>query len=124
MERMVKAMTCMENLLDALADCGEAAAFYKGHDLLLVNKLFAELFERDREEYRGLPIMEICHEDSVEMIRDFINRRAYGDHDVPTTYPAFFRTASNTKLALRITVIRTKHTKGAMLAIVQEIEPV
>ena len=116
-------MTCMENLLDALADCGEAAVFYKGQNIVLANRLFGALFERDPDECKDLPIVEICHEDSIEMIRDFIRRRAHGDHDVPTTHPASFRTAHDPKLNLLITVIRTKNTEGAFLAIFQEIEP-
>ena len=116
-------MTCMENLLDALSDCGKAAVFYKGQDILLANRLFADLFERDPDECKGLPIVEICHEESMEMIRDFIRRRDHGDHDVPTTYPASFRTAHNPKLKLRITIMRTKNTEGAYLAIFQGIEP-
>ena len=116
-------MTCMENLLNALADCGEAAVFYKGKNIVLANRLFADLFEKDPDECKDLPIVEICHEDSIEMIRDFIRRRKHGDHDIPTTYTASFRTAHNPKLNLRITVIRTENTEGAYLAIFQEIEP-
>lgn len=116
-------MTCMENLLDALADCGEAAIFYKKQTIVLANRLFADLFERDQDECKGLPIVEICHEESIEMIRDFMKRRAHGDHDVPTTYPALFRTAHDPKLNLRITVIRTENTEGAYLAIFQVVEP-
>lgn len=116
-------MTCMENLLDALADCGEAAIFYKGKNIVLANRLFADLFERDPGKCKGLQIMEICHEDSIEMIRDFTRRRDHGDHDIPTTYTASFRTAHNPKFNLRITVIRTENTEGAYLAIFQEIEP-
>ena len=113
----------MEKLLDALADCGEAAVFYKNQTILHANRLFADLFERDPDQCMDLPIVEICHEESIEMIRDFMRRRAHGDHDVPTTYPASFRTAHDPKLNLRVTVIRTKNTEGAYLAIFQEIEP-
>jgi len=113
----------MEKLLDALADCGEAAVFYKTQTILLANRLFADLFERNPDQCEGLPIVEICHEESIEMIRDFMRRRAHGDHDVPTTYAASFRTAHDPKLNLRVTVIRTKNTEGAYLAIFQEIEP-
>ena len=116
-------MIYMEKLLDALADCGEAAAFYKGENIILANRLFADLFERDPVECRDLPIMEIVHEGSVEMIRDFMKRRTLGNHDVPTTYAAAFRTAHDPKLNLQITILKTKKTKGAYLAIVQEIEP-
>ncbi len=113
----------MENLLDALERCGEAAAFYKGQDILMANSLFATLFEKEAEECRDLPIMEICHEDSVEMIFDFIKRRGYGNHNVPTTYSASFRTRHNPKLNLQITIIETKNTEGAYLAILKEAEP-
>jgi hypothetical protein len=58
------------------------------------------------------------------MIRDFIKRRIHGDQDVPTTYAASFRTAHDPRLRLRITVIKTKNTEGAYLAIIQEIDPV
>ena len=114
-------MTCMEKLLDALADCGEAAAFYKEQHIVHANRLFADLFEKDPEECQGLSIVEICHEESIEMIRDFMRRRAHGDVDVPTTYSASFRTAHDPKLDLRVTVIRTKNTEGAYLAIFQSI---
>ena len=116
-------MTCMENLLDALADCGEAAIFYKEQNIVLANRLFAALFEMAPDECKGLPIVEICHEESIEMVRDFMRRRAHGDHDIPTTYTASFRTAHDPKLNLRITVIRTENTEGAFLAIFQGIEP-
>ncbi len=115
-------MTCMEKLLDAMEDCGEAAAFYKSQTILYANRLFADLFEKDPDECRGLQIVEICHEESIEMIRDFMRRRAHGDDDVPTTYPASFRTAHDQKLNLRVTVIRTENTEGAYLAIFQVIE--
>lgn len=114
-------MTCMENLLEALADCGEAAAFYKEQHFVHANRLFADLFERDLGECKDLPIVEIYHEESIEMIRDFMRRRAHGDIDVPTTYSASFRTAHDPKLDLRVTVIRTENTEGAYLAIFQSI---
>ena len=115
-------MKYMENLLDALAECGEAAAFYKGQNIILANRLFADLFEKETSECKDLPIMEIIHEESIEMIRDFIKRRALGSIDIPTTYAAAFRTAHDPKLELQITILKTKKTAGAFLAIIQEIE--
>ena len=112
----------MEKLLEKLEECGEVAFFYKGQNILLANKLFADLFERDIEECKGLTIIEICHEESIDMIRDFIRRRKHGDHDVPITYEAVFRTPKNPKKAMMITVIKTKNTEGALLGILQEKE--
>lgn len=112
----------MEKLLEALAACGKTAAFYKGQSILLANKLFADLFERDIEECRGLSIFEICHEESLDMIRDYIRRREHGDHDVPTSHVASFRTPKNNRLDMVITVVRTRNTGGALLGIFQEKE--
>lgn len=113
-------MECMEKLLVALADCGEAAAFYQGQHILLANRLFAVLLERPVDDFRDMPIVDICHEESIELVQDFIRRRIHGDHDVPTTYRASFRTPTNPKLELQVTVLKTKHTHDAFLAIVQE----
>ncbi|MBN2070180.1 MAG: hypothetical protein JW814_01885 [Candidatus Krumholzibacteriota bacterium] len=113
-------MKCMENLLDALADCGEAALFYRGQHVIRANRLLAALFEREQDEFDDLPVVDLCHEDSMEMILDFIKRRAFGDLNLPTTYRAYFITASNSKLELQITVIKTTNTEGAYLAIFQK----
>ena len=115
-------MKCAENLLAALEDCGEAAAFYKGQHIMFANRLFAELFDISPDECQGLSIVELCHEESIEMIRDYIKRRAFGDHDVPTTYPASFRAAHDSKFNLMVTVIKTKNTEGAFLAIFQKTD--
>jgi len=112
----------MENLLKTLEECGEVAFFYKGQKILAANKLFADLFGRDIEECKGLPIIEICHEESIDMIRDFIRRRKHGDHDVPITYEASFMTSKDPKKILMVTVIKTKNTEGALLGILQKKE--
>jgi CheY-like chemotaxis protein len=112
----------MERLLEALEACGKIAAFYKGQNILMANSLFADLFGRDIEECRGLSILEICHEESLDMIRDYVRRREYGDHGVPTTFAASFVTPHTIRLDLVITVISTKNTRGALLGIFQEKE--
>lgn len=112
----------MGRMLEALEECGKIAAFYKGQSILMANNLFADMFDRDIEECRGLSIIEICHEESLEMIRDYIRRREYGDHDVPTTYAASFVTPQNIRLNLLVTVIKTQNTGGALLGIFQEKE--
>jgi hypothetical protein len=113
-------MTNMKKLLDALADCGEAAAFYKGKNIVMANRLFAEMFEIGQEDCRSLPIMDILNEGSVEMISDYIRRRTRGDIDLPTSYLADFRTKSIPKLPLQLTVIRTSDTEKALLVILQK----
>lgn len=110
----------MEKLLEALEECGVVAAFYKGQNILSGNKRFAELFERSTEECKMLPILEICHEESIDIIQDFRRRRVFGEHNVPTTYEAKFRTPTNPNIIMIITVIRTENTEGALLVIVQE----
>ncbi|HSG28908.1 MAG TPA: PAS domain-containing protein [Candidatus Krumholzibacterium sp.] len=115
-------LRCMENLLSAFEQCGEAAAFYMGDRILMANGLFAELFGLTREECEDLPIMDICHEESIDRISDFIRRRAYGDHSIPTTYTSSFLAADKSKMKLQVTVLKTKHTEGAFLAIVEKTE--
>ncbi len=114
-------MKQLKNLLVALAECGEAAAFYKGHNIIYANRLFAELFDKDLEECQDLPIIDIVHEESVEMIMDFIKRRTHNHPDIPTTYKAYFRTAHDPKLELQVTILKTTKTAGAYLAVLQEI---
>jgi hypothetical protein len=113
-------MTNMEKLLAALEDCGEAAAFYKGQALLKVNGLFASLLEMEREALEGMPIIEICNQESIEMIKDFIRRRAHGDPDVPVSYNALFRSSSNPRIPLHLIIIRTKNTDGALLVLAEK----
>ena len=76
-------MECMDKLLEGLAECGEAAAFYRGTEIVKANSLFADLFERDVKDFAGLPVVDICHIESIELIQDFIRRRAHGDPDLP-----------------------------------------
>jgi hypothetical protein len=113
-------MTNIEKLLDAFDDCGEAAAFYSGKKILVANSLFADMFEIDQEQCRDLPILDILHEESIEMITDYIRRRIHGDADVPLSYTANFRTKSIPKLPLRLTVVKTSKTEGALLVILQK----
>ena len=115
-------MGCMEKLLEALEDCGEAALFYKGTSILKANRRFAEMFGRSEEECGGLEILEICHNESIEMIRDFMHRRAVGDPGLPSTYEAFFRTPDRPKVSMHLNVIRIKGAEGALLVLVNETE--
>jgi PAS domain-containing protein len=108
-------MDSRRKLLDALEECGEAAAFYVGADFLMANGRCAAIFGRPVDEFEGLPILEICHNDSLDMIRDFIRRRAHDDPDVPTSYEAAFRTADRPKVTLRVNVFKMRSVEGALV---------
>jgi len=114
-------MGCMEKLLEALDDCGEAALFYKGTSILMANGRFAEMFGRSEEECSGMEILEICHNESIEMIRDFMHRRAVGDPGLPSAYEAFFRTPERPRVSMRLNVIRISGADGALLVLVNEV---
>jgi len=73
-------------LLQGLEKFEEPAAFYQGNRIVQANQKFADLFERDIAEFNDLPIIDICHNESIEMIQDFIRRRAHRDVDVPMHY--------------------------------------
>jgi hypothetical protein len=113
-------MECMDKMLDALEDCGEAAAFYKGQNILKSNGNFAQLFERSPEECEGLLIREICHDESIEMIQDYIHRRARQDPDAPPVYEAMFRTPSRERVNMYLHVLRLKNLQDAFLVIMRE----
>lgn len=113
-------MNNMEKLLDALADCGEAALFYKGKNVLMANRLFSEIFEIEQEKCKGLPIMGILHEESIEMVTDFIRRRSHGDPTLPAAYTAEFRTKNEARVPLQLTIVKTSGTEGAVLVILQQ----
>ncbi len=112
-------MDNMKRLLDVLDDCEEAAGFYKGKKLLIVNKRFADIFGLSVDECAGLPIVEICHNDSIEMIGDFIHRRAANDPSVPSLYEAAFRTPDDPKHMLTVNVLKIKKTDGAVLVLLR-----
>ena len=112
----------MKRLLESLEACGKIAAFYKGQNILMANNFFADMFDIDIEGCRGLSIVEICHEESLDMIRDYIHRREHGDRNIPSTFVASFRTPRNIRLDMVITVIKTNNTGGALLAIFQAKE--
>ena len=109
-----------EKLIEILGEFGEAAAFYKGQKILMANDRFAELLELTREECSGLAINEIVHNDSIEMIQDFIRRRAKEDTGVPTLYTANFKTPSNPKMELRLFVLKLKVSEGGVLVILRK----
>lgn len=108
-------MDCREKLLDAFQECGEAAIIYRGQNILMANENFATLFERAVDEFSGLPILEICHNESMEMIQDYIRRRALGDQDLPSSYEAFFRTPSDLKVVMHLTVVKLRNVEGALV---------
>lgn len=114
-------MTSQEKLIEAFGELGEAAGIYKGQNIRMVNDRFAELFERSKEEFVNLPINEIVHNDSIEMIQDFRRRRTHEDTGVPTTYTAFFKTASDPRVELRLIVLRLKHSEGEVLVILGKL---
>ncbi len=111
----------MEKLLEALGECGEAAAFYENQNILAVNKPFADLFERSPKEFTGKPLIEICHNDSIEMIQDFIHRRLHHDSDVPITYECAFTTPSKPKIMLRVIALMFKKCGRSVLLLLREI---
>jgi hypothetical protein len=112
-----------DQLVEILGEFGEAAAFYKGQKILMANDLFAELFERKREECAGLPINEIVHNESIEMIQDFIRRRAKEDTGVPTLYKAAFKTPSNPKIELKLFVLKLKLSEGVLVILRKVLAP-
>ena len=108
-------MDCKQNLLEAFQACGEAAILYRGQNILMANENFASLFERTVDECAGLPILEICHNESIEMIQDYIRRRAHGDHDLPSSYEAAFRTPGDPKVTMHLTVVKLRNVDGALV---------
>ncbi|HUV36911.1 MAG TPA: PAS domain-containing protein [Patescibacteria group bacterium] len=108
-------MDCRQNLLDAFQACGEAAVLYRGQNILMANENFASLFGRTVDECAGLPILEICHNESIEMIQDYIRRRALGNHDLPSSYEATFRTPSEPKTIMHLTVVKLRNVEGALV---------
>jgi PAS domain S-box-containing protein len=110
-------MDCGKRLLDVLQDCGEATILYRGKKILKANENFAALFGRTVEECEGLPILELCHNESIEMIQDYIRRRALGDRTLPSSYEAEFRTPSNPKVTMNVTVLKVKSVEGALVII-------
>lgn len=113
-------MDCKEKMLEVLNGCGEAAVFYRDTNIIAANENFAGIFDRTVEECEGLSILEICHNDSTERIKDNIHRRKIGDHTVPMHYDAKFVSPDNPELHLALTVLRLKNVKDAFLVIVRE----
>jgi hypothetical protein len=107
-------------LLQGLEEFDEPAAFYRGNKIVQANQKFADLFERDIAEFNDLPIIDICHNESIEMVRDFIRRRAHQDTDVPKHYEAAFRTARRPRVMMTVDVLKLQNTEGAVLAILHE----
>ncbi|MBD3178719.1 MAG: hypothetical protein GF417_03455 [Candidatus Latescibacteria bacterium] len=113
-------MDCRKRMLEALNECGEAALFYSGMNILEVNELFAEMFEKTVAECSGMSILSICHNESTEKIRDFIHRRKTGDPNVPIHYQAKFVTPSDPEVTLSLTVLKLRDVKKAVLVIVRK----
>ncbi len=113
-------MDNLQKLLDAFAGCGEAAATYKGQSFTGVNELFARIFERKLGEFEGLPILDVCHNDSIEMIRDFMHRRAIEDHGVPINYTCTFITSGREKIELDVIAIKLRQADDNVLIIVRK----
>ena len=111
---------CVDMLLQGLEKFDEPAAFYKGNKIVQANQKFADLFERDIAEFNDLPIIDICHNESIEMIQDFIRRRAHSDMDVPSHYEAAFRTNSRSKVVMTVDVLKLQNTEGTVLTILHE----
>ena len=85
-----------------------------------MNDLFAQTFERDAAEFDGLPLLDVCHNDSIEMIRDFMHRRAIEDHGVPINYSSAFITGGGEKIMLNVIAIRMKQADDNILLIVRK----
>ena len=92
---------CVDMLLQGLEKFDEPAAFYKGNRIVQANQKFADLFERDIAEFNDLPIIDICHNESIE---------------------AAFRTSSRPKVVMTVDVLKLQSTEGAVLAILHEKE--
>ena len=114
-------MNSLIQLLEAFSGCGEAAAVYKGQSFNHANNLFAEIFEREQAEFEGLPILDVCHEESIEMIRDFMHRRAIEDHGVPINYSSTFITSKREKIELNVIAIKLKQADENVLLIVRNL---
>jgi len=114
-------MDDLKRLLEAFAGCGEAAAIYKGQIFLHVNDLFAQIFEREPVDFEGLPILDVCHNESIDMIRDFMHRRAIENHGVPTNYTCAFITGKQEKIMLNVIAIRLKQADDNVLLIVRKV---
>jgi PAS domain-containing protein len=114
-------MDKLKMLLEAFAGCGEAAAVYKGQSFNHANDLFAGIFERDQAEFEGLPILDVCHEESIEMIRDFMHRRTIEDHGVPINYSSTFITSKREKIELNVIAIKLKQADDNVLLIVRKV---
>jgi len=114
-------MDDLERLLDAFAGCGEAAATYKGQSFTHVNDLFAGTFGREPAEFEGLSILEVCHNDSIDMIRDFMHRRAIEDHGVPINYTSAFITSKQEKIMLNVIAIKLNQADDNVLLIVRKV---
>ncbi len=112
---------CMKRLLESLGECGEAAMFYREMKILFANDLFAGIFGAEASDFTDKPILDIVHDESVDMIKDFIRRRAFGDSNMPSTYKAVFRSAENDRIDLELTVLRTSNTNGALLVIARQV---
>jgi PAS domain S-box-containing protein len=112
---------CMKRLLEALGECGEAAMFYREKSILFANDLFAGIFGAEASDFTDRPIMDIVHDESVELIQDFIRRRAFGDSNLPSNYKAVFRSTQNDRIELELTVLRTSNTDGALLVIARQV---
>ena len=110
----------LERLLEAFASCGEAAAIYKGQSFIHANGIFAQIFEREPAEFEGLPILEVCHNDSIEMIRDFMHRRAIEDRGVPINYKSTFITSKQEKIMLNVIALKLKQADDNVLLIVRK----
>lgn len=113
-------MDNLEKLIEAFAGCGEAAAIYKGQNFIMANDFFAQTFERDRAEFEGLPIIDVCHNDSIEMIRDFMQRRAIEERGVPINYTSAFITSEQKKIMLNVIAIKMKKADDKILLIVRK----
>jgi hypothetical protein len=113
-------MSSQKKLIEAFGELGEAACIYKGEKLLFVNDRFASMFDRAKESFEDLPINEIVHNDSMEMIQDFRRRRVHDERGVPTTYTAYFKTDNDPRMELQLFVLRLKESEGEVLVIVRQ----
>lgn len=113
-------MDNLGKLIEAFAGCGEAAAIYKGQNFIKANDLFAQIFERETAEFEGLPIIDVCHNDSIEMIRDFMQRRAIEERGVPINYTSAFITRDQQKIKLNVIAIKMKKADDKILLIVRK----
>jgi len=115
-------MDCEKEMLEVLNQCGEAAVFYSGLNIVRANENFAGIFGKTADQCEGISILDLCHNESTERIRDNIQRRKSGDHNVPIHYQAKFVTPDNPEQILSLTVLKLRKLKNILVIVRKKAE--